>query len=71
LEADVHLELLLPCHMLDSRELVPAQHSLPRPEPEAHAEEDASATRSERWQQQRSSRQSPAEERLSVSRAEK
>ncbi|KAL1526785.1 hypothetical protein AB1Y20_015481 [Prymnesium parvum] len=38
-EADVHLELLLPCNMLGSRDLIPADMALPRPD----VADDASA----------------------------
>ena len=31
LEADVHLELMLPCSSIDSRELLPAEWALPEP----------------------------------------
>ena len=33
LEADVHLELMLPCSMVDSRQLLPPGMGLPKPNP--------------------------------------
>ena len=49
LEADLHLELLLPCTVLDARELVPSNSALPRPDtPAASAAAVGAAARAER-----------------------
>jgi len=49
LEADLHLELLLPCTVLDARELVPSNSALPRPStPAASAAAVGARARAER-----------------------